>query len=95
MNEESRAFKDRLSPRLHKGEKGDPGVTPAVATKTEAEAGTENTKLMTPLRVKEAITKNLAGYVPTSDVANAANKIPKYNTSGHLVLPNGAEFWIG
>ena len=34
-------------------------------------------------------------YVPNSEVGNAANKIPKYNASGHLVLPNGAEFWIG
>lgn len=37
---------------------------------------------------------DLSKYVPTSEVGNAANKIPKYNTSGHLVLPNGAEFWI-
>ena len=34
-------------------------------------------------------------YVPNSEVGNAANKIPKYNAEGHLVLPNGAEFWIG
>ena len=33
-------------------------------------------------------------YVPTSDVANSANKIPRYNSSGHLVLPDGSEFWI-
>ena len=33
-------------------------------------------------------------YVPTSDVANSANKIPRYNASGHLVLPDGSEFWI-
>lgn len=33
-------------------------------------------------------------YVPNSEVGNAANKIPKYNSEGHLVLPNGAEFWI-
>lgn len=33
-------------------------------------------------------------YVPNSEVGNAANKIPKYNAEGHLVLPNGAEFWI-
>lgn len=33
-------------------------------------------------------------YVPNSEVGNAASKIPKYNASGHLVLPNGAEFWI-
>ena len=36
---------------------------------------------------------NLGG-VPTSDVANSANKIPRYNSSGHLVLPDGSEFWI-
>lgn len=34
-------------------------------------------------------------YVPNSEVGNAANKIPKYNASGHLVLPDGSEFWIG
>lgn len=33
-------------------------------------------------------------YVPNSEVDNAANKIPKYNAEGHLVLPNGSEFWI-
>lgn len=34
-------------------------------------------------------------YVSNSEVGNEANKIPKYNTSGHLVLPDGSEFWIG
>ena len=33
-------------------------------------------------------------YVSTSDVANNANKIPRYNADGHLVLPDGSEFWI-
>ncbi len=32
--------------------------------------------------------------VRTSDVANSANKIPRYNADGHLVLPDGSEFWI-
>lgn len=41
-----------------------------------------------------AALSNLGG-VPTSDVANSANKIPRYNANGHLVLPSGAEFWIG
>lgn len=31
------------------------GVTPALATQAEAEAGTDNTKIMTPLRVDQAI----------------------------------------
>lgn len=37
---------------------------------------------------------NHSDYVPTSDVANSANKIPRYNADGHLVLPDGSEFWI-
>lgn len=40
-----------------------------------------------------AALSNLGG-VPTSDVANSANKIPRYNADGHLVLPDGSEFWI-
>ena len=40
-----------------------------------------------------AALSNLGG-VPTSEVANSANKIPRYNSSGHLVLPNSSEFWI-
>ena len=40
-----------------------------------------------------AALSNLGG-VPTSEVANSANKIPRYNASGHLVLPDGSEFWI-
>ena len=40
-----------------------------------------------------AALSNLGG-VPTSEVANSANKIPRYNSSGHLVLPDGSDFWI-
>lgn len=32
-------------------------------------------------------------FVQQSDVANAANKIPKFSAEGHLVLPSGAEIW--
>lgn len=28
-----------------------------------------------------------------TEVANTANKIPRYNAAGHLVLPSGAEIW--
>lgn len=57
---------------------------PTIATQAEAEAGTDNTKFMTPLRTKEAI---------NSQVGNEANKIPKFSAEGHLVLPSGAEIW--
>ena len=30
-----------------------------------------------------------------SEVANAANKVPRFNASGHLAFPNGAEMWVG
>lgn len=36
---------------------------------------------------------DLSGYVETSDVANEAGKIPRYNSQGHLVLPDGTEIW--
>lgn len=32
-------------------------------------------------------------YVLKSDVSNTANHIPRYNSSGHLVLPSGIEIW--
>lgn len=34
-------------------------------------------------------------YLPNSSVGNAANKVPKYNNSGHLVFPDGSEMWVG
>ena len=36
--------------------RGSTAIVPDKATQAEAEAGTENTKYMTPLRVKQAIT---------------------------------------
>ena len=66
---------------------------PEIATSAEAEAGIDDTKMMTPKKVKQVV--DVAPYVHNDNVGNAANKIPKYNASGHLVLPNGSEFWIG
>ena len=60
-------------PRGPQGEKGDrgatgpQGATPPVATTSEATAGTDNTKMMTPLRVKEAI--EAFDNTPVGDVA--------------------------
>lgn len=58
---------------------------PTIATQAEAEAGTNNTKFMTPLRTKQAI---------NSQVGNEANKIPRFNSSGHFVFPDGSEMWV-
>jgi hypothetical protein len=42
------------------------GITPALATQAEAQTGTDNTKLMTPLRVTEAVLSdfNVTGAAP-------------------------------
>ena len=34
-------------------------------------------------------------YLPNNAVGNEANKVPKYNNSGHLVFPDGSEMWVG
>lgn len=56
-----------------------------IVTEAEAEAGTDNAKFMTPLRTKQAI---------DNQVGNEANKIPRYNSEGHLVFPDGSEMWV-
>lgn len=55
-----------------------------IATQAEAEAGTENTKIMTALRVAQAITKN---GVPVGTVINYASSMPP---NGFLVCNGGA-----
>lgn len=37
---------------------------------------------------------DLSPYLKTSEVGNGANKIPRFNASGHFVFPNGAEMWV-
>lgn len=46
------------------------GITPALASQAEAQAGVNNTKLMTPLRVSEAIT-SLTPAPTTTQILNA------------------------
>lgn len=46
------------------------GITPALASQAEAEAGTDNTKLMTPLRASQAIAA-LAPAPTTTEVLDA------------------------
>lgn len=33
-------------------------------------------------------------YLKLSDVSNAANKVPRYSSEGHLVFPDGSEMWV-
>ena len=54
------------------GVAGDPTVSAVVATKAEAEAGTNNTSLMTPLRVAQAITAQVDTTLVLARTAAAA-----------------------
>lgn len=79
-------------------EKGGTGAT--TVAEARKNLGLESTTEVIPISqggtgaaTASAALSNLGG-VPTSDVANSANKIPRYSSSGHLVLPDGSEFWI-
>lgn len=37
--------------------------------------------------------QDISGKLDKTDISNAANKIPRYNAEGHLVLPDGTELW--
>ena len=60
-----------------------------VASQAEAEAGTDNSNVMTALRTKQAV--DSYGVVTADDVATTgANKILKLDGSGHLPALNGS-----
>lgn len=50
-------------------------VTVVTATQAEAEAGTNNTKMMTPLRVKQSVVGELAGKLSSEDGAVATQNL--------------------
>ena len=60
-----------------------------VASQAEAEAGTDNSNVMTALRTKQAV--DSYGVIASTDVATSgANKILKLDGSGHLPALNGS-----
>lgn len=63
------------------------GITPALASQAEAEAGTDNTKLLTPLRAKQQMIANALGWGQTwQDVtASRTNSTSYQNTTGRPI----------
>jgi len=56
-----------------RGDEATPAAIPdGKATQTEAQAGTDNTKWMTPLRTKQAITQAASSYAPATGIAPTA-----------------------
>ena len=64
------------------------GITPALASQAEAEAGTDNTKLMTPLRVAQAIAVEAIGIGQTwQNVSGSRSAGTSYqNTTGRPIM---------
>jgi hypothetical protein len=60
------------------GVAGNPTVAASIATQAEAEAGTDNTKLMTPLRVAQAIDAQIVTQVGTATAELAAGSVGSY-----------------
>ena len=72
----------------------------AYAKTTALEAKADKTQLTnyvttTVLEGKGYLTshQDISGKLDTAEVANEANKIPRFNAEGHLVLPDGTELW--
>lgn len=71
------------------GATGAAGVFSSIASQAEAEAGSDNTKGMSALRVKQAV--DSYGVITSTDVATSgANKILKLDGSGDLPALSGA-----
>lgn len=70
------------------GVSGNPTIAAVIATQAEAEAGTNNTKLMTPLRVQQHMVDNALGWGQTwSYPSRSANTIYQ-NTTGRPIAVN-------
>lgn len=70
------------------------GVTPALSTQAEAEAGANNTKIMTPLRVAQAIAK--LASVPNFQSAEQTFTVGTTFTLTHGLggTPANAQMWL-
>ena len=64
-----------------------------IATQAEAEAGSDNTQLMTPLRVSQAITK-LAGMKDADINWSACNVGCSVRGGGNVIRKTGGVIWI-
>lgn len=71
-------------------------VTESDGTLTITKAdGVVNTILQILKAIQDGNGNNIVNtYLPKSDVANSANKVPRFNSSGHFVFPDGSEMWV-
>ena len=68
------------------GVAGDPTIAAVVATQAEAEAGTDNTTLMTPLRVEQHMTANALGWGQTWQSVSRTAGTNYQNTTGRPIM---------
>jgi hypothetical protein len=67
------------------GASGNPTVAADLASQVEAEAGTDNTKLMTPLRAEQHMAANALGWGQTWQTPTRANNTSYQNTTGRPI----------
>lgn len=70
------------------GFSGNPTISANLATQAEAEAGVDNTKLMTPLRTNQAIVDYAASGTVTAVTGGRTHSTNYQNTSGRAFLLN-------
>lgn len=58
------------------------GITPALASQAQAEAGTDNTTLMTPLRTEQHMLVNAVGWGQTWQTVTRTAGVSYQNTTG-------------
>lgn len=64
------------------------GIAPALASQAEAEAGTDNTKLMTPLRVEQHMLINAVGWGQAWQAPSRVVNTSYQNTTGRPIMVN-------
>lgn len=70
------------------GVSGNPTIAAVIATQAEAEAGTNNTKLMTPLRVEQHMVDNALGWGQTWSYPSRSASTIYQNTTGRPIAVN-------
>jgi hypothetical protein len=68
------------------GIQGISGVTPTIASQAQAEAGTDNTTVMTPLRTEEHMIANDVGQGQTWQTVTRTSGVVYQNTTGRPIM---------
>ena len=69
-------------------------LTPSMKNKANGVASLDETGQISAEQLQNAPQPDLSKYVLTTDVANKANKIPRFSSTGYFVFPDGSQMWV-